>query len=1403
MLHGYRSTKPQKNLTNRSNSMQKEFETENNPNLNLQHNSNLISVQCQPYTPISNSPSSTNLSFTMLKPSLHLCKPSPARFLNRAFIFIYGIAILALFYRHFLNLTYSPSLTTISLFISDVVLAFLWVTWQAFFLNPLHRQVFPENLPQVAKETEYPGLDVFVLTADPFKEPPVAVVNTALSVLAFDYPTEKLSVYVSDDGGSQLTLFAFMEAAKFAKYWLPYCRKYKIMDRSPQVYFGKNPSLFPETKDIQRMFEKMKDTIQNVVDRGTIDEDEINDDPAIKAFAKWTREFTRHQHPTIIEVLLKNDVDKDIRVSTILTNAPIFLTVDCDMYSNNPKTPLHVLCFFLDPNVDPKLAFVQFPQRYHSINKNDTYGAEFLLETQVCPLGMDSWGGTLFMGTGGFFRRQALLEDATEPLRLWNEPIDESGDVLQLAHRVASCNYEKNTKWGHEDIFTGFRLHCSGWKSVTCNPTRAAFLGNTPRSLHDFLSQMNRWYMGMLQIGLSKFSPITFGMKFLNPLHALCYSHYLFRAFWSIPVSDPWFSLYVFLFVGAYGKELIDYVMAGSGFKRWWNHQRQWLIMGCSSYPFSIFDWLLTSLGMSICDFNVTNKASNNEISKRYEQGFFEFGVESSLLLAVSLVAVVNIIAFVMGIKQVLMNTHRFEELFMQLFIAGFGVVNSLPVYEGLVLRSDNGKIPMKIGLKSVGFSCMRFSFLGAYGKDCLDFVVFGGSTMQRWWSYQRMWLIWVLSGSITLYTRLNKKPAAMAAPLLHSSKPLSNTWLNRIFILIFAGAVSIHLLRRCRNLIYSPTPISTALFVADFVLAFMWLTCQSFHWKPIRRRVFPENLQQVVAEREYPALDVFICTADPKKEPPIGVVNTVMSVLAFEYPPEKMSVYISDDGGSEVALYAFMEGAGFAKQWIPYCKKHKIVDRSPEVYFGSDPAWFPDTDEIKAMYESMKSRVERVVQNGCIHMESEFREAFHNNVDKDSAGGAMPNLIYLSRQKSNNKPHNFKAGALNVLLRVSGVMTNSPIVLLLDCDMYSNDPQTPLRALCYFMDPNADPKLGFVQFPQRFDGINKNDIYASEFKHETQILSLGMDGLRGAPFMGTGGFFKRHVISMRIDSKPVKISEDVLAAAYQVASSNYEDNTKWGSKIGFRYGTVTEDTYTSFRLHCEGWKSILCNPKRAAFLGGSPSSLNDNLTQMKRWYMGFLDIFFNKYCPITYGIRSMNPLQALCYTHYSLPYGKDFLDFVVFAGGTMQRWWSYQRMWLIWGLSSCPFALLEWSLKSVGISTIGFNVTCKMIDEEQNSRYEQGLFEFGVESVLFFLISVASLTNLLSLVKGVTEVFMNGRLEELFVQILICGFGVVNSWPIYEGMFLRRDGGRMPLKITLASMATAMVICLVSPLVF
>lgn len=82
------------------------------------------------------------------------------------------------------------------------------------------------------------------------------------------------------------------------------------------------------------------------------------------------------------------------------------------------------------------------------------------------------------------------------------------------------------------------------------------------------------------------------------------------------------------------------------------------------------------------------------------------------------------------------------------------------------------------------------------------------------------------------------------------------------------------------------------------------------------------------------PGVDIYVCTADPKIEPPIIVVSTVLSVMAYEYPTEKLSVYLSDDGGSDITFYALLEASRFAKAWIPFCKKFKIEPRSPAAYF-------------------------------------------------------------------------------------------------------------------------------------------------------------------------------------------------------------------------------------------------------------------------------------------------------------------------------------------------------------------------------------------------------------------------------------------------------------------------------------
>ncbi|KAI3962868.1 hypothetical protein MKW92_049648 [Papaver armeniacum] len=176
--------------------------------------------------------------------------------------------------------------------------------------------------------------------------------------------------------------------------------------------------------------------------------------------------------------------------------------------------------------------------------------------------------------------------------------------------------------------------------------------------------------------------------------------------------------------------------------------------------------------------------------------------------------------------------------------------------------------------------------------------------------------------------------------PPMHTFKVLKRTLWNRIFAMIFTSTILFLILHHFLCLLHSENTttflLHLTLLFSDLILSFMWATTQSFRWRPIRRPVYPKNLMQVTKVWDLPKLDVFICTADPYKEPPIGVVNTALSVMAYIYPSDRLSVYVSDDGGSELTLFAFMEAAKFATHWLPYCRDYKIEDRCPAAYFSS-----------------------------------------------------------------------------------------------------------------------------------------------------------------------------------------------------------------------------------------------------------------------------------------------------------------------------------------------------------------------------------------------------------------------------------------------------------------------------------
>ncbi|ONI07494.1 hypothetical protein PRUPE_5G123700 [Prunus persica] len=371
------------------------------------------------------------------------------------------------------------------------------------------------------------------------------------------------------------------------------------------------------------------------------------------------------------------------------------------------------------------------------------------------------------------------------------------------------------------------------------------------------------------------------------------------------------------------------------------------------------------------------------------------------------------------------------------------------------------------------------------------------------------------------------------------------------------------------------------------------------------------------------------------------------------------------------------------------------------------------------------------------------------NSKDKDITEQSMSNLIYVSREKRRTSPHHFKTGALNDLLRVSATMTNAPTILTLDCDTYSNDPQTPHHALCYLPDPKFRSKLEFLQFPQRFHGINKKDVYACEHKRLYKINSFGIRAIGTKLFRNMIRVFfggPSHLLlpempqlgQNNVVDKPIQ-SQEVLELAHHVAGCNYEKNTTWGLKIGVRYGLL-EVAFSKHSPITHG--TLAMGPfmglayAQYAFWPIWSISFTIYAFLLQLAFLNGLTIFpkINKKCSIV-----SNP-WFLLYVYLCIgAYGQDLLDFLL-AGGTFHRWWNDQRMWMIRGLSSFLFGTIEFSLKSLGIASHGFNVTSKVLDEDQSKRYEQGSIEFGVSSPLFVTLTMAAIVNLVAFAWGNVE---------------------------------------------------------------
>ncbi|KAJ4980278.1 hypothetical protein NE237_031115 [Protea cynaroides] len=676
-------------------------------------------------------------------------------------------------------------------------------------------------------------------------------------------------------------------------------------------------------------------------------------------------------------------------------------------------------------------------------------------------------------------------------------------------------------------------------------------------------------------------------------------------------------------------------------------------------------------------------------------------------------------------------------------------------------------------------------------------------------------------------------------------------------------------------------------LFTAELWFGFYWIITQSVRWNIVHRytTTFFKDTPSLSRNREkLPDVDIFVCTADPVMEPPQLVINTVLSLMAYDYPPEKLTVYLSDDGCSDLTFYALLEASHFSKHWIPFCNKFKVEPRSPEAFFtemlkfnghASGEEWFA----IKRLYEDMKKRVMSATELGRVPEEvreqhkgfSEWNAGVtkgdHQTILQividgrdpnavDVEGASLPTLVYLAREKRPQYPHNFKAGAMNALIRVSSEISKGEIILNVDCDMYSNNSETLRDVLCFFMDEVNGPQISYVQFPQNYYNVTENDIYCNTNKVVNQLELAGVDGYGGALYCGTGCFHRREALcgrkyssecrgqqNRKIERKEERSIGEVAEKCKVLANCTYERGTQWGKEMGLMYGCPVEDIITGLAIQCRGWKPIYYNPERPGFLGNAPTSLLQHLVQFKRWSEGMFQIFLSKYCPFLYGkgriklglqmgycvycLWAANSfptlyyvlVPSLCFLNgismfpkmssiWFLPFAYVFVAKNVYSlvealrcKNTLEEWWNLQRMLLIRRTTSFVFGFVDTIVRQLGFSQTAFVITTKVVDDEASKRYKQGILEFGASSPMFTILATIALFNLFALVGGVIKMMVMGMgvlvVEQFSSQIIIAGLVVAINIPVYEAMFIRKDKGRMPTSTTITSLVFALLLCL------
>ncbi|KAI3694746.1 hypothetical protein L1987_77716 [Smallanthus sonchifolius] len=653
---------------------------------------------------------------------------------------------------------------------------------------------------------------------------------------------------------------------------------------------------------------------------------------------------------------------------------------------------------------------------------------------------------------------------------------------------------------------------------------------------------------------------------------------------------------------------------------------------------------------------------------------------------------------------------------------------------------------------------------------------------------------------------------------------PIASSKINpyRMVIVAQLFILAIFLRYRLMNPVHDAFGLWLTSVICEIWFAISWILDQFPKWFPIERETYLDRLSLRYEREGEPNMlcpvDVFVSTVDPLKEPPLVTANTILSILAMDYPVDKISCYISDEGASMLTFESLSETAEFARKWVPFCKKFTRATSTRDREY----------EEFKVRINALVAKAMKVPAEGWIMQDGTpwsgnntkdhpgmIQVFLGQNGGTDLEGNELPRLVYVSREKRPGFQHHKKAGAMNALqgcargnvflngstdwkkgllcsistkINMKGLDgIQGPVYVGTGCvfrrqALYGYDPpKGPKRPKMVSCDccPCFGRRKKNPKYKNHGSGGNVENIQGYDDDKELMKSQMNFESK-----FGQSAIFVTSTLMVDGGVPPSSSAASLLKESIHVISCGYEDKTEWGLELGWIYGSITEDILTGFKMHCRGWRSIYCMPKRPAFKGSAPINLSDRLNQVLRWALGSVEIFFSRHSPLLYGYKRGNlkwlkrfayvnttvypftsiPLLAYCTlpaiclltgkfimpeisTLASLFFISLFLSIFTagilelrWSGVSIEEWWRNEQFWVIGGVSAHLFAVIQGLLKVLAGIDTNFTVTSKASDDEDFGE----LYPFKWTTLLIPPTTIL-IINMVGVVAGVSDAINNG----------------------------------------------------------